>query len=478
MICIQKIPKKFYFPTHRMRTYILGLTVFLNWNLSTAQLPLLQAEGTYFVTSGTKEKIVLKGLVVTNHCWGFWEKPFSDSLQKINKDPLIKAREMKPFVFTPDDAARLSELRGNVVRYCFNDDLFREDNPKRFVNIAVMRNHISQLAQKGIYTVLCMLMSPGLNVQNDIYERNKPGQQRLKSIFENDSVFRLWRNTWQFVAGKLVDMDAVAGYELINEPRRPALADVNEQKLLKIYSDDIDTIRAVDNRHIIFVPEFNSREANPGEEYWNELLKRKVIDKGEQGIIWDNSWLHLPKGISNLAYIAHCYYPFEFTTSGTSNTFDADELRKKVQNQVDWVYNITNSPLFFSEYGVDYYQILKGQEAKRTAWLKIIHETFDTNHLSSTFFQYKELITPWVSLEQCFGIWFQYYDQGNIKSVSEGKVVYSDSSIKADAVQSKIDLILNRYFIQNGAFQNISSADNTSLINELKRYFSTHLFKN
>lgn len=437
-----------------------------------AQLPLLQTEGTYFVKATTKEKIVLKGIDISNNCWGFYEWPISDSLEKAGMTALIRPREMKPFVFTSDDVERIAQLDGNMVRYCFNDGLFHADNPKRQTNIALLRSHVAQLTAKGIYSVVTMQMNPGLDGQNDFVERLKPAKQRLQSPFESDSVFRLWRDTWQFVASNLADLDGVAGYELIVEPRRPALADANEQKLVRLYVEVIDSIRVVDKRHIVMVPEFNSREANPGQQYWHPTQHKMVTDRGEQGIIWEREWMALPNSIANLVYVAHIYHPFEFTTDKSATDFDVAQLQQIVQTTADWVY-AQGKPVYVSEYGVTYFHTMRGRDAKRTEWLKTIHDAFDAYHMSTSAWQYKDLITPWVNMEGTFGIWQHYYDPSTVKSVTNGQVEYSDEAAEKAAIASKIDEVLRQYFIEDESLKSISLVGNQTLVDELNRYFRT-----
>ncbi len=455
-----------------MKRTLLWSLAFSPLFLCQAQLPLLQTENTYFVRSDTRQKVILKGFDISNNSWGFYEWPISDSLQKAGLDPLIRPTEQKPFLFTSDDVERNAQLNHNVVRYCFNDGLFRADNPKRQANLDLMKNHIAQLAAIGKYSFVTMQINPGLDVQNDNYERTKSPSVRLKSPFESDSVFHLWVETWQFVAQGLKDVDAVAGYEVINEPRRPALADASEEELVSTYLSLMDSIRLVDKRHIVLVPEFNSREANPGESYWSDAQGQMVVDKGEQGIIWERNWLALPDTLSNFAYVAHIYSPFEFTTGKTAATFDAASLQSTVQETVNWVY-AHHKPLYISEYGVNYFQNLSGNDAKRIEWLKTIHDAFDASHVNTTIWQYKDLITPWVDLEGTFALWLQYYDTTTIKSVANGKVEYVDDATKQAAVSSKIDQALNQYFIENGKFKTFSMVNNESLKEELNRYFAS-----
>jgi endoglucanase len=437
-------------------------------SISYAQLPLLQTENTYFVNAQTKEKVVLKGMNVSNNSWGFWEYPISDSLQAKGLNPLISPKEMRDFVFTSKDVANLAQLKGNFVRYCINDELFRTDNPKRENNISLLRNHISQLAQVGIYTNVCMQFCPGLDGHNDIFERDKPESIRLKSVFESDSIFAIWRDVWQFVASRLADMDAVAGYELLSEPRRPALVDASEQDLVNAYLEVIDSIRSVDNRHVIFVCEFNSSEANPGDTYWNNKLAKNVIDNGEQGVIWGRNWLELPNNIPNLAYVAHIYSPYEFTTGETATVFDENDLKDVVTKSAEWAYKL-NRPLYVSEYGVTFFQT----DYMRTKWLQTIHDAFDENHVSTTLWQYKELLTPWVDMSGTFGLWMHFYDESNLGGIVDGKITYSSEAVKQAAITSEVDKVLTPYFVENGKFAPFALVNNQLLKDEIVRYFGS-----
>lgn len=454
-----------------MKKHLLFATFFLLVHLCMAQLPLLNTEHTYFVKSSNREKIILKGIGVSNNSWGFYEWPVSDSLEKAGVSPLIRPKEMKSFVFTSEDVDRISQLDANVIRYCFNHDLFHPENSKRASNMTLVRNHISQLAQKGKYTIVCMQFCPGLDVHIETFERNKPPRARIQSVFESDSVFRLWRDIWQYVAGELRDLDAVAGYELISEPKRPALSDASEQKLIQSYVEVIDSIRSRDPRHIIMVPEFNSREANPGEQYWNEVSGSYTLDQGEQGTIWGRNWLALPDHIPNLAYVAHIYNPYEFTTGKTFNTFNISELQTITEASAEWAYS-KDKPLYISEYGVNYFHTISGSDDKRIEYLKTIHDSFDKDHISSTIWQYKDLITPWVKMDETFGIWQHYYDMSTIKKITNNKVEYSDKQAQQAAVNSLIDPTLNQYFIENGKFKQVSIVGNQSLFDELNRYFN------
>ena len=126
-----------------------------------------------------------------------------------------------------------------------------------------------------------------------------------------------------------------------------------------------------------------------------------------------------------------------------------------------------------SEYGVNYHHTFSGFDERRVEWLKTIHDAFDEFHVSSTFWQYKDLITPWVNIPDAFGIWMHYYDKSTISGIENGKVIYSREDAQKAAVSFKVDDILNQYFIEKGSLKEISMIGNQSLIKELKRYFNT-----
>jgi len=438
--------------------------------LNGQNLPLLKTQGTHFVNAITEESVVLKGINVTNGSWGFWEWPLSDTLAAKGFDPLIRPVQMRDFVFTLTDVNHLRQLEGNLVRYNINYELFAESNAMREQNIAVLRKHIQWLDSVGIYTVLCLSMPPGLDDSNDKYERFKHADVRLKSVFESDSIFNLWKGMWHYIAGTLNDMDGLAGYELLNEPRKPALADINAQGLTDAYMDAINYIREADNRHIIFVCEFNSREANPGEQYWNDKQNKFVVDQGEQGVIWEQEWLQVPG--ENIAYVAHIYNPFEFTLGELSSTFSPDAFTNKLESAVETVYEHFNAPLFVSEYGVNYYNFLSGNDSKRIEWANLIHTLFEEQHVSSAYFQYKDLLNPWTSISGTLGIWQHFYDQTTISGVSDGKILYTDHQTELAAVDYGVDDAINTWFIKNNTFNPFSVMGNEDLIDELKRYFS------
>lgn len=408
---------------------------------------------------------------ISNHAWGFYVWPESDVLEKAGKDPMIRPMQMKPYIFTEIDVKNLASLGGNVVRYSFNPELFQIENPYREANRSQLKTHINWLEKERIYTILNMHLPPGLDVANDHFENKIHGSLRQQSVFESDSVFKIWRDVWQFVAEGLKDENALAGYELHNEPKLPAQADATTQDLINNYIEVIDSIRSKDPRHIVFIPEFNSREANPDEQYWDNNENKMEADNGFQGTIWERVWLELPNSIPNLAYVSHMYEPWEFTSGETSNTFDPKKVEEEIQSDINFAYIKNNKPLYVSEYGITYFQSIQSNDSERVKWINTLHQVLRENHISSTAWQYKDIINPWTKISGTFGLWYQFAETQDIREVKDKKVIYQSNNAKSGAKNSGMDAFINQFLIQNDALIEFTTANNNAVINAYTAYF-------
>jgi len=316
-----------------------------------------------------------------------------------------------------------------------------------------------------------MHLPPGLDVANDHFENKFHGSVRLKSVFESDSVFNIWRDVWQYLAEGLKYENAVVGYELHNEPKLPALADATTQDLINDYLEVIDSIRAKDSRHIIFIPEFNSREANPDEMYWDNTENIMKKDNGFQGTIWERVWLELPDSISNLAYVSHMYEPWEFTAGEQADTFGSQKVEEDIQSDINFAYVKHNKPLYVSEYGITYFQNLQNNDLARVNWLNTLHKVFTKNGISSTAWQYKDIINPWTKVSGTFGLWFQYPETQDIKQIQDEKAIYQSANASNGAKKSGMDTFINQHLIENNKLIEFTTANNMALINAYKAYF-------
>ncbi|NLD93594.1 MAG: glycoside hydrolase family 5 protein [Fibrobacter sp.] len=436
-------------------------------------LPYIKCKDTHFVVASTGEPVVLKGAEINNNVWGFWEWPLSDTLKASNTYPLIPPKELLTWFLDSSDYKRLAELQGNVVRYEIAYEAFAENNEYRDENLKKLRVQMQTLESIGIYTIVCLTLHPGWHVPMDNEcERAKIGSQRIPSVFESDSIFSLWETMWTYVAKGLKDLDCCAGFELLNEPRLPATADCNYEMMIADYVAIYKSIRAVNDRHIIFIPEFNSREANPGETYSiaENGISKNVTDTGEQGIIWDRILPVIPDSLINVSYVFHLYEPYEFTHTAQL-TFNKSQLTSLIEKKVASIYS-KKRPAIVTEYGVNVRQELNGNSDNRILWFRTVHDLFDKHQLSSTVFSYKHLINPWANPYDLFSMYYHFYQYDQYLRVRNDSLQFKDAQAKTAAEASGLDTILYKYFYDKNSFVPVSSTYNDNMIQELRRYCS------
>ena len=183
-----------------------------------------------------------------------------------------------------------------------------------------------------MYTILEFAYAPGLDISNITFELWFPGDKRIQSVFESDSTYDLWKKTWVYLAQSLSDLNSIAGYELIDEPCMPSSKSGTMTDFMKKYGSLVSAIRAVDPGRVCIIPQFNCREAEPGETY--RLGDTEIVDKGEQGIVWQTVPCVLPDTFAGITYTFHFYEPWEFTAEGTALSFNADSMKKYINDQI------------------------------------------------------------------------------------------------------------------------------------------------
>lgn len=311
-----------------------AILLFLSLAFKVLALPRLVIRGDEFVEAASGNVVVLKGVSLTNQWWGRWVSPQSDSLDARGLNPLFRHTRTVGWFIDSIDYKNLQTLGGNVVRYEFSNELFEPANSARDSNLADMRQVIRQLEKQGKYTILCMCGSPGIDVQKNNYEDLIPGPRRMKSIFESDSLEKEWASVWTWLAAKLVADSAVAAFELLNEPRLPATADILPAQCADKYVRLCESIRSIDPMRLILIPEFASREANPGETYY--VSEKPVVDTGEQGVFGYNmSWPPLPDTLKNIALVFHWYEPPSFVNDAVGD-FSPHVMASGIQEKLSW----------------------------------------------------------------------------------------------------------------------------------------------
>ncbi len=149
--------------------------------------------------------------------------------------------------FTEADAAYLASLGFNMVRIPFHyrflesDDAPFEIQPDGFKHLDRV---IRQCADHGIFTILDLHVVPGW--QNSDWHCDNPthtAQFWRQRVFQDRVI-----NLWKAIASHYRNEPWVVGYNPINEP-----ADPTAEKVGPYYLKLVETIREIDQDHIIFL---------------------------------------------------------------------------------------------------------------------------------------------------------------------------------------------------------------------------------
>ncbi|RYZ03358.1 MAG: hypothetical protein EOO73_28270 [Myxococcales bacterium] len=423
-------------------------------------LPWLHTEGNAFVTDGSLP-VRLTGVGLANQSWGQWVSGTSDALATANKDPLVRPEEQYSWVLGDADFEILQGLSLHAVRYDVNYELFASDNPKQAQNLALLRAHARRIGTLGMYMIVNLAMPMGLDNQSDSVERLKPAPERERSIFEDPDYFAATLRMWKTVAETLAELPEVAGYELINEPRLPSDADGGLASYQAKYQALCDAIREVDRKHVIFVPEYNSREANPGETYYDGVTQQPVVDSGEQGVIWERHFV--PVTGTNIAYVFHLYDPYEYTSAGAAS-FSRQTVENAIDAKVAERDKIGSAPLIITEYGVNRQQPAE----KRLEWIRVVHERLRATSISALYFTYKSALDPYVPASTAFGLIGQFVTHDTyVTPTADGEAL--QPTILSVSQKNGFESVFTAYFKgQPSTF--LSPMDNASLLAELTAF--------
>lgn len=258
------------------------------------------------------EKIVFKGVNFAH--WIFWEGGGSLGLPNWSEHELLTrmALEMTPekidmffellrnYYITQSDFSNVKSMGVDFVRLTFHHRHVQENQ------IAQIDEAVNWAKQNGIYILLDLQAAPGS--QNTAFHSDSDGNAYL---WENQAYQDEFVRLWETIATKYKNEPAVMGYELMNEPESPS-----SSQLTSLYQRTITEIRAIDNKHIIFL------DAN---NYAYDFTGFNPTQMGD-----------------NIAYAFHTYISLEetMTNVGKYKTFQE-------------TYNV---PIFCTEYGGHEYQ--------------------------------------------------------------------------------------------------------------------------
>jgi len=192
----------------------------------------------------------------------------------------------------------------NCVRLPFLAALFDEPEGMRYLEKAV-----AWAEKRGIYVVLDLHGAPGCQSKD-----HHSGETGRNAFFKKDENVEAACRVWEKVARHFAGRQAVAGYDLLNEPmgaENPATMHAAHDRLYR-------AIRAVDKEHLIFVEDgYKGAETFP---------------------------LPSAAGWKNVAYSLHVY--------GFQSTSAADQLAKLawLREECEKVQTIYGVPVYVGEF--------------------------------------------------------------------------------------------------------------------------------
>ena len=167
----------------------------------------------------------------------------------------------------------------NSVRLPFHYNLFAVNtNPPSFLNLGfeIVDSLLSWCESNQIYLILDMHAAPGGQSANGISDYNPANP----SLWESEQNKNLTVQIWRKIAEHYKDKEWIGGYDLLNEPAWDL--GTNNQPLRDLYIRITDTVRAVDQNHLIFIegnwyatdfpgliPPWDENMAYSFHKYWN-----------------------------------------------------------------------------------------------------------------------------------------------------------------------------------------------------------------
>ncbi len=217
------------------------------------------------------EKILLKG--VNLGAWMIWEDwlcPYEESLDHYTVLEILTERfgEEKAYELmntymdnwiTEYDLDEIKSMGFNCVRVPFwFRNFYYDDNGRKILDkngewdFSRLDWVIEECSERNLYVVLDMHGAVGY--QSDAPHNGKKGECGLYDDTEQGERYRvLTDELWTAIASRYKDEPAVAMYDLLNEPMCDVEAGEIERRINNemIYTRLYDTVRKVDDRHII-----------------------------------------------------------------------------------------------------------------------------------------------------------------------------------------------------------------------------------
>ncbi|HMN50411.1 MAG TPA: cellulase family glycosylhydrolase [Ignavibacteriaceae bacterium] len=167
----------------------------------------------------------------------------------------------------------------NSIRLPFHYNLFATNtSPPTFIHkgFEIIDSLLSWCEANQIYLILDMHAAPGGQSANNISDYNPNFPSLWESNTNKDLTVKIWRQ----IAERYNSKEWIGGYDLLNEPAWNL--GTNNQPLRDLYIRITDTVRAVDQNHLIFIegnwyatdfpgltPPWDENMAYSFHKYWN-----------------------------------------------------------------------------------------------------------------------------------------------------------------------------------------------------------------
>lgn len=276
---------------------------------------------------------------------------------------------------TEEDFDLIAQTGANVIRLPFEYGLFLYENPKNGqfsysetrAKAAFKRIDwvIEQCKKRGIYVILDFHLAPG--------RQNSGGWCSEHTFFKNTNYQNASVYMWKKIAERYKDEEAVAGYDILNEPEGTTNA------IVSFYDSVYKAIRSVDNNHIIFMEETCV------------LCGYSGVNRQDVGSLPDPD----TKGWKNVVYSTHDYF---YQTTSTNSTDDklavpVDVMKERIKKKTDKTINKMNTykvPYYIGEFS--HLGTSLGDASNYKNYLSVWEyamDYYDKNGLSYTPWTYK-----------------------------------------------------------------------------------------
>ncbi len=203
-------------------------------------------------------------------------------LRGINMGTHVFNKQLDNAFFSQSDYKRVSDLGMNAIRLHLNYHHFFTESGFDENGFTWLDQQLSWAKSQNIYIILALMVWPGGPQLHDAQLRN---DQFWTSVADQDQLIQLWTE----IAKRYNAHKHIAGYDIINEPLPPTIAQ-GKYMLNQI----IDAIRKFDTNHLLIIQALSATSNDNSNAY----------DPAQMYVLMDDS---------NVMYDFHHYAPIAFT---------------------------------------------------------------------------------------------------------------------------------------------------------------------